>query len=76
MKNSIGWECGTYGREVHTGIQWGNMKRLLGRPRCRWEDTLNMDLHETLWGTNWIDLASDWDRWQALVNAVMSIHVP
>jgi len=25
---------------------------------------------------NWIELAEDRDRWQALVNAVMSLQVP
>jgi len=25
---------------------------------------------------DWIDLAQDRDRWQALVNTVMSLHVP
>ena len=27
-------------------------------------------------GIDWIDLAQDRDRWQALVNAVMNFHVP
>jgi hypothetical protein len=36
-----------------------------------------MDLHEVGWeGTDWITVASDRDRWQALVNAVMSLVVP
>jgi hypothetical protein len=26
-------------------------------------------------GVNWIDLAHDWDRWRALVNAVMNLRV-
>jgi hypothetical protein len=27
-------------------------------------------------GMDWIDLAQDRDRWQALINAVMNIWVP
>jgi hypothetical protein len=27
-------------------------------------------------GIDWIDLAQDRDRWQALVNAVMNLRVP
>ena len=35
-----------------------------------------MDLHEMAGGKDWIDLAQDRDRWQALVKAVMNFHVP
>jgi hypothetical protein len=49
----------------------------LGRPRCRWEDNIKMDLQEVgCGGMDWIGLAQDRDRWQALVNAVMNIRVP
>jgi hypothetical protein len=27
-------------------------------------------------GINWIDLAQDRDRWRAVVNAVVNLHVP
>jgi hypothetical protein len=34
------------------------------------------DLHEVGWGgMDWIDLAQDRDRWQALVNVVMNLQV-
>ena len=52
-------------------------KRPLGRPRCRWEDNIKMDLQEVgCGGMDWIDLALDRERWLALVNAVMKPGVP
>jgi hypothetical protein len=51
--------------------------RPLGRPRHRWEDNIKMDLQEMeCEGMDWIDVAQDRDRWQALVNAVMNLQVP
>jgi hypothetical protein len=36
-----------------------------------------MDLQEVGWeGVDWIDMAQDRDRWQALVNSVMNLPVP
>ena len=43
----------------------------LGRPRCRWEDNIRMDLEE-----NWVDSAQDRDYWRALVNAAFNLRVP
>ena len=52
-------------------------KRPLGRPRCRLENNIKMDLQEVGWGSkDWIELAEDRDMWQALVNAVMNLQVP
>jgi hypothetical protein len=36
-----------------------------------------MDLEEIGWGggVKWIHLAQDRDRWRAVVNAVMNLHV-
>jgi hypothetical protein len=52
-------------------------KRILGRPRRRWDDNIKMDLHEVERGAmDWIELAQDSDRWRALVNAVMNLRVP
>jgi len=51
--------------------------RPLGRPRRRWEDNIKMDIQEVgCEGMDWIELAQDRDRWQALVNAVMNLRVP
>jgi 3-oxoacyl-ACP reductase-like protein len=52
-------------------------KRPLGRPRHRWEDNIKMDLQEAGCGDmDWIELAQDKDRWQALVNVVMNLWIP
>jgi hypothetical protein len=52
-------------------------KRPLGRPKHRWEDNIKMDLQEVgRGGMDWIELAQDRDRWQALVNEVMNFQVP
>ena len=52
-------------------------KRLLGRPRCRWEDNIKMDLQEVGKGCgDWMELAQGRDRWRALVSTVMNFGVP
>ena len=52
-------------------------KRPLGRPRRKWEDNIKMDLQEVgCGGMEWIELAQGWERWGALLNAVMNIRVP
>ena len=52
-------------------------KRPLGRPRCRWENNIKMDVQEVgCGGMDWIELAQDRNRWRALVNAVMNLRVP
>jgi len=51
--------------------------RSLGRPRRRWEYNIKMDLQEVgCEDVDWIDVASDRDRWRALVSAVMNLRVP
>ena len=51
-------------------------KRPLGRPRCRWDDNIKTDLQEVgCGGMDWIELAQDTDRRQALVNAIMNLRV-
>jgi len=50
--------------------------RPLGRPRRRWEENIKVDLQEVGCGImDWIELAQDTDRRQALVNAVMNVQV-
>ena len=52
-------------------------RRLLGRPRRRWEDNIRMDLREVgCWCVDWMELAQYRDGWCALVSAVMNLRVP
>jgi hypothetical protein len=52
-------------------------KRLLGRPRRRWEDNIKMDLQEVEGDRGeWMELAQDRDRWRVLVGKVRNFRVP
>jgi hypothetical protein len=52
-------------------------RRPLGRPRCRWEDNIKLDLQLVgWWGMDGIELAEDRDMLRALVNSVMNLRVP
>jgi hypothetical protein len=52
-------------------------KRPLGRPRCRWEDNIKMDLQEVGGGrVDWMEVAQDRDRWRTLVGTVRNFRVP
>jgi hypothetical protein len=51
-------------------------KTPLGKPRCRWEDGIKMDLGQTGWVcVEWIHLAQDRGWWQALVNTMIDLRV-
>ena len=48
-----------------------------GRSERRWEDNIKLDIQEVgCGGRDWMELAQDRDRWQALLNAVMNLRVP
>jgi hypothetical protein len=49
----------------------------LGRPRRRWEDNIKIDLQKAGGDRgDWMELARDRDRWQALVGTVRDFWVP
>jgi hypothetical protein len=52
-------------------------RRPLGIPRHSWEDVILKWVFKKWAGVmDWIDLAHDRDRWQAVVNVVMNVWVP
>jgi hypothetical protein len=52
-------------------------KRPLGRPRCRWEDNIKLDLREIgIDVEKWIHLARDRVQWRAFLNTVINLLVP
>jgi hypothetical protein len=51
-------------------------KRLLGRPRHRWEGNIRMDLGEIeSEGVDWMNLVRDRDKWWPLLNTLMNLQV-
>ena len=49
----------------------------LGRPSCRWENNIIMELKEIgINEGNWVDSAQDRDYWRARVNATFNLRVP
>jgi len=72
----MGGACGAYGGGKRCVVGKPEEKRPLGRPRRRWEDNIKMDLREVGGVGDWMELAQDRDRWQALVNTVMNLRVP
>jgi hypothetical protein len=73
----MGGECGMH-RKGKNFYKVGKLKgkRLLGRPRCRWENGIRMDLREIGWeDCEWVHLAQDRGQWQAVMNVLMSLRV-
>jgi hypothetical protein len=69
----VGEGRGVY--RVLVGIPEG--RRLLGKPRRRWDDNIRMVFRKVGCGcVDWMELAQDRKRWRALVSAVMNLRVP
>ena len=70
MKTEMGRPCSTYGesgRACRVLVRKPEGRRPSGRPRCRWEHNIKMNLTEVGWKvTDQINLAVDRDRWRAL----------
>ena len=75
----MGGAYGTNGegeRRVQVLVGKPEGKKLLGRPRRRWEDNIKMDPQgEGCEAIDLIERAQDRDTWRALVNAVMNLLV-
>ena len=76
----MGGACSAYGERIggyRVLMGEPDGKRPLGRLRRRWEDNIKIDLQEVgCGGMDWIELAQDRDRWQALVSVVMNLRFP
>ena len=60
-------------RRIQGWMEKPDGMRPLGWPRHIWEDNIKMDLQEVECEVmDWIDVAQDRDRCQALVNAAMN----
>jgi hypothetical protein len=65
--------------EVHTGIWRGNVREIDNMEDLRVDGRIILKCIFEKWdwaGIEWIDLAQDRNRWQALVNGVMNFRVP
>ena len=75
----VGGAFGTYGGQGRcaqgSGGETGG-KETIGGPRCTREYNIKMDLQEVEGGCgDWMELAQDRERWQALVSTVRNLRV-
>jgi hypothetical protein len=77
-RNEVVRTCGTHGRgeKIVQGFGGKAQRDHSENPRHRWEDGIRMDLREIgLGSVDWIQLAQDRNKWQAVVSAVMNLWV-
>ena len=64
-------------RCVHGVLGKSERKRPFGRPRCKWEDNIKIDLQEVGWrAMDWIDLSQGQVGGGVLMHAIMNFRVP
>jgi len=72
--------CGTIGGEDKCVQGFGGEtrgKEPLGRPKCRWDDDIKMDLKTvTCDGGEWIHMTQGKVKWWTVVNMVIKLWVP
>jgi len=66
------------GREVHRRFLGGNLRERdhLDKPGVDGRIILKYIFKRWNRGMDWIDLDQNWNRWRAVVNAVMKLRVP
>jgi hypothetical protein len=71
--------CSTYGGgQMHTGFRWIDLREggHLEDPGVDGRIRLKSIFRKLDEGINWIDLAQDRDRWQAVMNVLINLRVP
>ena len=48
----------------------------LGRPKCKWEDSIQIELQDVGSGMDQIDLTQGRDKWRAVLNALVNCWPP
>jgi hypothetical protein len=52
-------------------------KSQFGKPRCRWNDTIGMEITEIGWeGVGWINLSQEREQWHAGMNTLKNLWIP
>jgi hypothetical protein len=75
----MGGACSKHGRDkkYKSYVAKSEGMRPLGRPKCRWEDNIRMDVTKIVWqDVISIYTARERDQRRALVNTLMNLQVP
>lgn len=77
VKNEMGGMYSTHGEVWYIyKIVVGNTerKRQVGRPRCKWEDNIKVDICGIVYEcVNWVQLVQDKAHWQLFVKVLMNV---